>query len=64
MLGRISEILVMRYLRVGIHFERIDSAILGQAVINPRVSVQAENSIDALRQPLELFFPPVRGEPV
>src|SRR5262245_15519558 len=58
MFRRIGEVFIVCYLRIGIHFERINSARLGQPVINPRISAQAEYTVDAFRQPLEFPFAP------
>ena len=47
MFRRIGEIFIARDLRIGVRLERVNSAVLGQPVINPRITAEAEYAVDA-----------------
>ncbi len=56
MFRRVSEVLFMRNLGIGIHLKHIDAASLRQPVVDPRITAQTENPVNPFREPLEFLF--------
>src|SRR4051812_47579761 len=53
MLGCRRELLALRDFGIGICFDKIGSAIGGEAEVDARISIEPERSIDAFRNPLD-----------